>query len=233
MRRRGEHVVYAPSPTAPVISSQPSSLAVTAPNPASFSVTASGTAPLQYQWQKNGAIVGTNASTYALTTTSASDGGSYTVTISNAAGSVTSSAALLTVHVAPVAPAFTTQPVDVLVAAPNPATFSAAASGSPSPILQWQVSTDAGSSFADLAGGTGTSYTTPSTGTGDSGKRSRVIATNGSGAVTSAVATLTVSAIPVAPTFTTQPSNVWVRAPALPPSRQPPLACQVPPSNGS
>ena len=52
---------------------------------------------------------------------------------------------------------------------------------------------------ADLAGATGPSYTTPATGTGDSGTRSRVIATNGSGAVTSAVATLTVSAIPVAP----------------------------------
>jgi len=178
-----------PAAVAPAISSQPASLTVTAPQSASFSVTASGTAPLQYLWQKNGAMVGTNADTYALTTTSASDGGSYTVTVSNAAGSVTSHIALLTVSVAPLVPAFTTQPLNVSVTAPAPATFTAAASGSPSPTLQWQVSTNGGSSFSDIAGAVGTSYTTPATGISDSGKRYRVIATNAAGAVTSAVAT--------------------------------------------
>ena len=39
---------------APSISSQPANVTVAAGQSASFSVTASGTAPLQYQWQRNG-----------------------------------------------------------------------------------------------------------------------------------------------------------------------------------
>ena len=89
-----------PAAVAPAISTQPSSLTVTAPQPASFSVTASGTAPLQYQWTKNGANVGTNATTFSLATTATTDAGSYTVIVSNTAGSVTSNAALLTVNAA-------------------------------------------------------------------------------------------------------------------------------------
>ena len=199
-----------PAAVAPAIASQPSNLTVTAPQSASFSVTASGTAPLHYQWKKDGAIVGANTNTYALTTTSVSDSGSYTVTVSNTVGSVTSNAALLTVNGTPAAPTFTTQPGNVSVAAPTPATFIAAASGSPSPTLQWQVSTNGGGSFTDLAGATGTSYTTPATSTGDSGNQFRVIATNGSGVTTSVVATLTVSAATAAPAFTTQPASVTI-----------------------
>ncbi len=73
---------------------------------ASFSVAATGTSPLNYQWQKNSvAISGATSSSYTTPATTSSDNGAqFTVMISNTAGSVTSSAAILTVNAAPVAP---------------------------------------------------------------------------------------------------------------------------------
>src|SRR5579871_3879514 len=60
----------------PVITSGPSSSTVTAGQTASFAVTASGTAPFTYQWNKNGtAISGATSSTYTTPVTSTSDNG--------------------------------------------------------------------------------------------------------------------------------------------------------------
>src|SRR5438094_1196364 len=86
--------------TAPSVTSQPGSQSVTAGQTATFSVSAAGTAPLSYQWKKNGAAVnGASSSTYSTPATSNSDnGGQFTVVVSNSAGSVTSSAAILTVN---------------------------------------------------------------------------------------------------------------------------------------
>ena len=53
-----------PSATAPTISTQPANVSVVSGNTATFTVAASGTAPLTYQWQKNGTNVGTNSATY-------------------------------------------------------------------------------------------------------------------------------------------------------------------------
>ena len=84
--------------TAPSISSHPASITVAAGQTASFSVTASGTAPLQYQWQRNGGnIPGANSPTYSFTATTADNGAMFRAVVSNAAGSVTSNAATLTV----------------------------------------------------------------------------------------------------------------------------------------
>jgi glucose/arabinose dehydrogenase len=84
--------------TAPTISSHPASVTVAAGQTASFSVTASGTAPLAYQWQRNGAnIAGATSSAYSLVTTPADTGATFRAVVSNAAGSVTSNAATLTV----------------------------------------------------------------------------------------------------------------------------------------
>src|SRR5438876_4245512 len=90
-----------PAATAPSITSQPGSQSVTAGQTASFSVAATGTAPLNYQWKKNGvAVNGAISSAYSTPATSNSDnGGQFTVVVSNSAGSVTSSAAILTVNV--------------------------------------------------------------------------------------------------------------------------------------
>ena len=86
--------------TAPSITTQPASQSVTAGQMASFSVAATGTAPLNYQWRRNGAAVnGASSSTYSTPATSSSDnGGQFTVVVSNSAGSVTSSTAILTVN---------------------------------------------------------------------------------------------------------------------------------------
>lgn len=83
--------------TAPSITAQPTAQSVTAGQTATFSVTAAGTAPLSYQWARNGiAISGATFASYSTPATAGSDDGStYSVTVSNAAGSVTSSSVAL------------------------------------------------------------------------------------------------------------------------------------------
>lgn len=84
--------------TAPAITTQPANASVTSGGSASFSVVATGTAPLSYQWLLNGtAIAGATSSTFSISSAASSNAGSYTVTVSNQAGSVTSNAATLTV----------------------------------------------------------------------------------------------------------------------------------------
>lgn len=207
------------APVAPGITVQPTGLTLTAGQNASFSVTAVGTS-ISYQWQRStdgGAsfanVAAATGATLTLTAVPlASNGQQYNVVVSNSAGSVTSNAALLTVNAAQVMPAFTTQPASVTVLAPNTATFNTVATGSPTPTLQWQLSTNGGTSFADIVGATGSSYTTPATVTSDSGKQYRVVATNASGVTNSNAASLTVTAAAIAPTFTTQPVNATIVA---------------------
>jgi myo-inositol-hexaphosphate 3-phosphohydrolase len=84
---------------APQITSQPSSVTVTAPASATFSVAATGTAPLSYQWRQNGvAISGATGASYTLDASAATDNGAqFDVVVSNAAGTATSLSATLTV----------------------------------------------------------------------------------------------------------------------------------------
>jgi hypothetical protein len=93
------------SATAPQITTQPANQTVNVGQTATFSVAATGTAPLQYQWRKNGAaITGATGSSYTTpATVSGDNGSSFTVVVGNAAGSVTSSAATLTVTATPAA----------------------------------------------------------------------------------------------------------------------------------
>lgn len=88
---------------APSIATQPVSQTVTAGQTATFTVAANGTAPMTYQWQKSGvSIAGATASSYTTPATTTADSGStFAVVVSNAAGSVTSNAATLTVNTAP------------------------------------------------------------------------------------------------------------------------------------
>jgi hypothetical protein len=92
----------APQIAAPQIMMQPADQTVSIGESATFSVTATGSAPLQYQWQKGGtAIAGATGSNYTTAATSSGDNGSsFTVVVSNADGSMTSSAAMLTVTAA-------------------------------------------------------------------------------------------------------------------------------------
>ena len=86
-------------PIPPAITSQPSSQMVNVGQPAAFTVAATGTAPLFYQWQKNGTnIAGATGATEAIAAAQLTDAGSYAVIVTNSVGSVTSSAATLTVN---------------------------------------------------------------------------------------------------------------------------------------
>ncbi len=89
----------ATNPTTPTISSQPSAQTVTAGQTATFTVSASGTAPLTYQWFLNSAAVGTNSDTFSIMQTPASDNAAQIfVTVSNTAGMVNSNTVTLTVN---------------------------------------------------------------------------------------------------------------------------------------
>ena len=84
--------------TAPTITTQPSASAVSVGSAVSFTVVASGTSPLTYDWKKDGtSISGATNATYTIASAATRDAGSYTVVVSNSAGSVTSMAASLTV----------------------------------------------------------------------------------------------------------------------------------------
>ena len=98
------------------------------------------------------------------------------------------------------ASAITTHPENQTAAEGDAATFSIAATGSPAPDCQWQVSTDGGGSWSNVTNGTGGTsahYTTPAATMAMDGYRYRCIASNGiSPAATSNAATLTVTATP-------------------------------------
>src|ERR1700678_167240 len=101
-------------PQAPLIITQPANQTVTAGQTATFSVTATGTGPLTYQWFVNGvAISGATSSTYTTPPTTPGQAGSvFTVTVTNAGGTVTSTPATLTVNSAPL---IVTQPANQTV----------------------------------------------------------------------------------------------------------------------
>src|SRR5215472_15246671 len=199
-------LTVSPAPLAPTITAQPVNQTVTVGQTATFSVTASGTAPLSYQWQKNGAnIAGAISSSYTtLATTTADSGSTFRLVVSNNAGTITSNAATLTVNPAPMAPAITTQPSSQTVPPGQTATFTVVATGTAPLSYQWQKN------GATIAAATSLSYTTPVTTTADTGSTFVVVVSNGVGTATSNTATLTVSAAPVAPTITTQPSSQTV-----------------------
>src|SRR5438046_651902 len=146
-----------PTPTAPAITTQPASQTVSAGQTATFTVAATGTAPLSYQWQKNGTTIGAaTAASYTTPATTASDNGDqFTVVVSNAAGSVTSRAAALTVSTTPVTPTITTQPASQTVSTGQTATFTVVATGTAPLSYQWQKN---GPASGDA---TAARYTTP------------------------------------------------------------------------
>lgn len=84
----------------PVVTSQPQSAVVLAGQPATFVVAASSSSAITYQWTRNGVtIAGASAANYVVPAAAVNDSGaSFTVTMKNAGGSVTSSVARLTVN---------------------------------------------------------------------------------------------------------------------------------------
>ncbi len=86
----------------PVISTQPVSQTVTQGQAVTFTVTASGTTPLFYQWRMDGNnISGATTAAHSIPNAQATNAGAYSVFVSNSAGSTTSSDAVLRVLVPP------------------------------------------------------------------------------------------------------------------------------------
>ena len=103
------HTLAIGLPLSPSITSQPTNQTVVAGGSVTFTVTATGFAPLSYQWQFNGTnISAATAASYTLTGAMATNAGNYSVVVSNSPGSVTSSVATLTVNRA--TPTVTTWP---------------------------------------------------------------------------------------------------------------------------
>jgi immunoglobulin I-set domain protein len=103
-------------------------------------------------------------------------------------------------------PAIATQPANQSVTVGQTAMFSVMATGAAPLTYQWQ------NNGANISGATAASYTTPATVSGDNGATFRVVVTNSGGSTTSNAATLTVTAVSVAPSITTQPANQTVSA---------------------
>jgi alpha-tubulin suppressor-like RCC1 family protein len=186
---------------APTITTQPTSQSVNAGADVAFTVLASGSEPLHYQWYKNGAaITGATSTSLALNNTQSSDAGAYTVVVTNSAGSVTSAPATLTVLSAP--PTITEPPASQTIAVGQTATFTVTAKGTEPLSYQWRKGT------GNIAGATAPTLTLANVQTSDAGNY-RVVVSNSVGSVTSAAATLTVL---VPPAITTQPVDVTVRA---------------------
>jgi hypothetical protein len=180
------------SPVRPTITTQPSSQAVSVGQMATFAVVATGTPPLTFQWQKNGMNIpmATSASYMTGATVASDNGAMFDVIVTNAAGSVTSAAATLTVN-SSTGITITAQPVSQSVTIGQQATLSVAATSGTMPLTyQWQKN------GANIASANSSSYTTPATTILDGGEKFTVVVTNSTGNVTSNAATLTVNPSP-------------------------------------
>jgi hypothetical protein len=195
---------------APSILTSPVSQTAVGGTGVTFSASASGSPTPTVQWQQstNGTtytnIAGATGLSYTITSVTASQNGyRYRAVFTNSAGSATTAAATLTVVSAP---SVTTNPRSATVNAGQTATFTAKASGNPVPTVQWQVSTDGGQTFADIAGAISTTLTVSTT-AAQNGYIYHTVFTNSVNSATTANATLTVR---YAPTISDNPTSQTV-----------------------
>jgi hypothetical protein len=121
----------------PEITNQPASQSVGVGSDVTFNCAAASAGPLSYHWQVGSVLFPATTNTcLTLTNVQVTDAGNYVCIVSNAAGTVTSSNAVLTVQTPP---SITTQPVSQTVASNTTATLSVAAAGIPAPVFQWFV----------------------------------------------------------------------------------------------
>lgn len=183
-------VTVTPPPvvTPPTISTQPATLVVAPGEAATLAVAASGSGPLTYQWSLDGTpVAGATGPVLTIASVGAAQAGSYTVTIGNGAGSVSSLPAPLILVGAPL---ITVQPAAASVIEAGTATFTVAATGA-ALRYQWQRN------GVVIAGATASSHTTLATTLSDSGAVYGVLVYNGAGLVLSQPAVLTVTPAPV------------------------------------
>jgi alpha-tubulin suppressor-like RCC1 family protein len=208
----GYAIVNAPN-VAPTITTQPVGQSVFAGQDASFSALAPGLPTPTVQWQVStdgGAtfspVSGATSDTLTIAGATLSENGNrYRAVFTNSVGSATSNSALLTVNSG--TPVVTVQPANQSGLVGSVASFTAAASGSPAPTVQWQYSTDGGSTWIDCP--VNAMSNTVQIGiwaSFENGWLVRAVFTNGSGSATSNTALLTVTP-DTAPVVTVQPAN--------------------------
>jgi pectate lyase len=176
----------------PGIVTQPASLTRSIGLTAQFSVLANGALPLSYKWyyNTNTVLTGQTSSTLTLNNVQPANAGTYSVTVTNVNGSITSALATLTVTADP--PTITGSPATQSRAVGQSAEFSVTAIGASPLRYQWYFNTN-----TVLAGETNSLLTLFNAGTNQTGKYS-VLITNAYGSATSALATLTVTNAPLA-----------------------------------
>jgi hypothetical protein len=193
-------VVQAPA-TVPVIITPPSAATSSVGAPASFSVVADGAPPLSYVWRREGTLIAkASQSTLVLGSVQVADAGDYTVTVSNALGSVTSSPARLTVLVPSLPPFIVVQPVSVTATAGGAASFGVTVRGTAPLSYQWRKDGER------LVGATQATLTLTNVRATDAAAYSVAI-TNAFGTAVSASARLTVNPAPTPPQIETSPTD--------------------------
>jgi CSLREA domain-containing protein len=175
------------------VTSNPTDQTACAGSSVSFSATSSGTPTPTIQWQVSSGgpftdIPGATSNPLTFIANAGQNGNQYRAVFTNSGGTATTTAATLTVNTAP---AVTTNPIDTTACDGAPVSFTAAASGSPSPTVQWQVST--GGPFANIPGAISTTLSFTAT-TAQNGNKYRAVFTNSCSTATTTAATLTVNA---------------------------------------
>jgi hypothetical protein len=163
----------------PAISRHPQALNLSQGGNGSMTVEATGTAPLTYQWFKDGAtLAGQTNATLSLTNAQTTDAGSYGVRVTNSAGTAFSTPAIVTVSVPVRAPLITTQPLSQTAIAGTSVRFSVTAASSAALTYTWSRN------GAPIAGATGASLSLSGVSKTDEGNYA-VTVTNSAGSVTS------------------------------------------------
>jgi uncharacterized protein YjdB len=192
--------------TAPSITAQPANATVSLGQPANFSVAATGTSPLTYQWRKNSANVsGATAASYTTpATTSADNGAKFDVVVSNSAGSTTSGTAMLTVNPAGVTlKSIAVTPPSPSIVAGNTQQFTATGTYSDNSTksittsVAWKSSNTA---FAAIGGATGLATGVAAGTTQITATQGSIVSPNDPLSVTAAVVTLkSIAVTPASP----------------------------------
>ncbi len=182
--------------TAPVIVQPPASMTAVEGTSVELSVTATGSPPLSYEWQKNGAVIaGATESRLRFTAALADNGALYGVRVSNPAGSVSSAGAKIEV-VPAAASLITRSPINTATASGR-ASFEVFAVATAGIRYQWQQAPASSGTFTDIAGATSRTLALEGITPAQHGTRYRVVVSDGAGrSMPSATATLGVMAPP-------------------------------------
>ena len=188
---------YVVGGTPPAITNQPASQTLSAGASATFTVGASGSTPLSYQWRFNGGnISGATSTSYTRSNVQIGDAGSYSVLVTNSFGSSNSANAVLTVHAPPI---ITGQPTNTYAGLGLSASLRVTVTGTAPLSYQWRHNS------TNLTSATASSLTFASVQTTDAGTYS-VVVTNLYGTATSLSVLLGVTD----PYITNQPQSLTV-----------------------